>query len=43
MFEKILEYQKLDGEILSLKRALEKDEAKIALNKVVSMVKDAQA
>ena len=42
MFEKILEYQKLDGKILSLKRDLEKDEAKIALNKVVVMVKEAQ-
>lgn len=43
MFEKILEYQKLDGKILSLKRSLEKNEAKIALNKVIYMVKEAQA
>ena len=42
MFEKLLEYQKLDGEILSLKRSLEKDEAKMSLNKVVAMVKDSQ-
>ena len=42
MFEKILEYQKLDGQILALKRSLEKDEAKVALNKVIVMVKDAQ-
>ena len=43
MFEKILEYQKLDGEILALNRKLEKDETKISLNKVVGMVKEAQS
>ena len=43
MFEGILEYQKLDGQILALKRSLEKDEAKQSLNKVVALVKDSQA
>ena len=43
MFETILEYQKLDGEILALKRSLEKDESKLSLNKVAVMAKEAQA
>lgn len=43
MFEKILEYQKLDGQVLQLRRSLEKDETKIALNKAVAIIKDSQA
>lgn len=43
MFEKLIEYQRLDGKILSIKRDLEKNEAKVTLNKVVALVKDAQA
>ena len=42
MFENIIEYQRLDGKILSIKRDMEKNEAKITLNKVVALVKDAQ-
>jgi len=43
MFEKLLEYQKLDGKLLSLKRELEKDATRQTLNKVVSLVKDSQS
>ena len=42
MLEKLLEYQKLDGKLLSLKRDLEKNPAKQNLNKVVILVKDSQ-
>ncbi|MBQ3047552.1 MAG: hypothetical protein IJD48_00875 [Clostridia bacterium] len=43
MFENIIEYQKFDGKILSLKRDFENCTDKKTLNKVVSLVKDAQA
>lgn len=42
MLEKLLEYQKLDGKLLALKRDLEKNPAKQNLNKVVLLVKDSQ-
>ena len=42
MFEKLLEYQKLDGKLLNLKRELDKNAAKQTLNKVVVLVKDSQ-
>ena len=42
MLEKLLEYQKLDGKMLALKRDLEKNPAKQNLNKVVVLVKDSQ-
>lgn len=42
MFEKILDYQKLEGKILSIKRDLEKNEAKVTLNKVAALYKDSQ-
>ena len=42
MFEKILEYQRLDGKLLNLKRELDKNVAKQTLNKVVVLVKDSQ-
>lgn len=42
MFSNLLEYQKLDGKLLLLKRDLEKNEAKLTLNKVVALVKDSQ-
>ena len=42
MIKNILEYQKIDAQILALKRNLEKDETKMSLNKVVSLVKDSQ-
>ena len=42
MFEKLLEYQKLDGKLLNLKRDLDKNAAKQTLNKVVVLVKDSQ-
>jgi len=43
MFQNIIEYQKLDGKILSLKRDFENSADKKTLNQVVSLVKDAQA
>jgi len=42
MFEKLLEYQKLDGKLLSIKRELEHDVSRQTLNKVVSLVKESQ-
>lgn len=42
MFKNLLEYQKLDGKLLALKRDLEKNEVKQTLNKVVVLVKDSQ-
>lgn len=42
MLKNIIEYQKLDAKLLSLKRDLEKDASKQTLNKVVVLVKDSQ-
>ncbi len=42
MFKNLLEYQKLDGKILALKRDVQNNEAKQTLNKVVALVKDSQ-
>lgn len=43
MFENIIEYQKLDGKILTLKRNFETSQDKKMLNQVISLVKDSQA
>lgn len=43
MFENIIEYQKLDGKILALKRNFESSNDKKMLNQVISLVKDSQA
>lgn len=42
MFENIIEYQKLDGKILALKRNFETSNDKKMLNQVISLVKDSQ-
>lgn len=42
MFENIIEYQKLDGKILALKRNFDSSVDKKTLNQVVSLVKDSQ-
>ena len=42
MFKNLLEYQKLDGKILALKRDVQNNAAKQTLNKVVALVKDSQ-
>ncbi|NCB48508.1 MAG: hypothetical protein EOM55_02670 [Clostridia bacterium] len=43
MFEKILEYQKLDGNLLAFEREVEKDPAKQNLLKAMSLAKDSQS
>lgn len=42
MFEKLLEYQKLDGEILKLTREFENNPVKISLKKTATLIKDNQ-
>jgi len=42
MFEKLLDYQKLDGELLSIKKEAEKNPAKENLNRTKALVLDSQ-
>jgi predicted nucleic acid-binding Zn-ribbon protein len=42
MFEKILEYQKLDSKIMHLKREAEKDPAKQRMDEALSLIRDSQ-
>lgn len=43
MFEKMLEYQKLDGNLLALEREVENDPAKQNLMRAMSLAKDSQS